>query len=234
MNFQSNFLEMNPFEFKHPTSILIAGPSKSGKTTIISKIISQSDRGLVAPPPDQIVYCYKRWQKAYEDIKLSRVSPAQFKSESDQATIEFIEGMPDFSFFDSSKKTLLILDDLMTECGKSPKIMEIFTIDSHHQNLTIIFVTHNLFAQEKYSRTISLNCQYVILTNNPREKLQIISLAKQMFPGHPKFFAESFNDAVVSKEYGYLILDCTQSTKEENRVQTGIFENEERYIYRKL
>jgi hypothetical protein len=79
--------------------------------------------------------------------------------------------------------TLIILEDLRFEAGRDPKILNIFTTDSHHKNISVIFVTHNIFSNQKHFRTISLNCQYIILTNNPRDRLQITILAKQMFPG---------------------------------------------------
>ena len=71
------------------------------------------------------------------------------------------------------------------------------------------------------------------MTNNPRDRLQLIILAKQMFPGFTQFFAESYHDSVTLKKYGYLLLDFTQKTSEENRIQTGILNDEQRIIYRK-
>ena len=121
----------------------------------------------------------------------------------------------------------------MTECGKDPRVLDMFTKDSHHKSITVFFLTQNIFPQEKYSRSISLNCQYVLLTNNPRDRLQLINFGKQVFPGATKFFAEAFNDAVTQKRYGYLLLDFNQNTQEEDRVQSGVLANEERIIYRK-
>jgi hypothetical protein len=37
----------------------------------------------------------------------------------------------------------------MTEAGKSEKILNIFTTDSHHKNISVIFVTQNIFSQKK-------------------------------------------------------------------------------------
>ena len=54
-----------------------------------------------------------------------------------------------------------------------------------------------------------------------------------MFPTSTKFFAEAYEDAVTKKNFGYLLIDLNQITNDENRVQTGIFNNEERIIYRK-
>jgi len=233
MNSQNKPILMDSFYFEHPATILISGPTQSGKTTLLSKILFFSDKGLVRPAPNRIVYCYSVWQKAFEDIQMSRAGPAHLNTTSNTANLEFKEGLPEMSDFDPKLNNILILDDLMTEAGKDQKVLRIFTVDSHHNNITVFFLTQNIFPQEKYSRSISLNCQYILLTNNPRDRNQLVQLAKQIFPGQTKFFSESYNDAVTQKQYGYLILALNQSTREENRVQTGILPDETRIIYRK-
>jgi hypothetical protein len=55
---------------------------------------------------------------------------------------------------DVEQNTLIILDDLMFEAGRDPKILNIFTTDSHHKNISVIFVTHNIFSNQKHFRTI--------------------------------------------------------------------------------
>jgi hypothetical protein len=208
---------------------MLAGPGQSGKTTLIQKIIGQAWGGLVLAPPALIIYCYSRWQEIYDEIKDGRAfGPPIFN----RPAIIFNEGLPDLESIDVEQNTLIILDDLMFEAGRDPKILNIFTTDSHHKNISVIFVTHNIFSNQKNFRTISLNCQYIILTNNPRDRLQITILAKQMFPGESLFFNKAYNDAVSSKQYGYLLVDFTQLTADQNRVQTGVLEGEERIIYR--
>ena len=158
----------------------------------------------------------------------SRPNISSYKPE-----IFFNEGLPSLDNYDASKRVLLILDDLMHACSKDNGILEIFTTNSHHKNISVIYVAQNIFCQGKNSRTISLNCQYMILTNNPRDRLQINILGKQMFPGETEYFSESYDDAVSSKKYGYFAIDMTQETESENRIQTGILGEEERIIYRK-
>ena len=85
----------------------------------------------------------------------------------------------------------------MQDWGKDIGVMEIFTTNSHHKNISVIYVAQNIFCNAKNSRTISLNCQYMILTNSPRDRLQVKILGKQMFPGDTKYFADSYNDAVT-------------------------------------
>ncbi len=52
---------------------------------------------------------------------------------------------------------LIVLDDLMEECKDNPEIDKIFTKALHHMNLSVIFLSQNLFLQGRQTRTISLN-----------------------------------------------------------------------------
>ncbi len=56
-----------------------------------------------------------------------------------------------------------------------------FTTDSHQLNISVFKITQNLFSQGKYARTIGLNCHYVFLLKNPRDRFQISVLGKQMW-----------------------------------------------------
>ena len=169
---------------------MLAGPSKSGKTTLLTKILINNKR-LIDRPPDKIYYSYARWQQNFED--LIKLLP----------DIIFIEGLPDIDEFNESLNNLLILDDLMTECGKNDDIKKIFTIDSIHKNLSVFFLTQNMFSNDKNNRTISLNTNYMIIFNNPRDQSQFFYLARQMFSKNPQFLEECYNDAVVLQPYGY-------------------------------
>ena len=65
----------------------------------------------------------------------------------------------------------------------------------------------------------------MVLFNNPRDRSQISHLGRQMFPGNSKFFEEAFMDA-TSKLHGYLLVDLTQETYEDQRIQSSILPNE--------
>ena len=100
--------------FKHPYTCMMAGPSKSGKTTLLYKILQKREK-VFDKPPDRIVYCYTRWKY-------------QLLSDKDM--------------FDSKVNNLLILDVLMNECGDDKQIY-VFTIDSHHKNISVFFLAQN-------------------------------------------------------------------------------------------
>lgn len=208
---------MTPYVFVHPFTCMIAGPTSSGKTVCTIKIL-KNNLQMINPPPQRIIYCYSETQPAFE--ALSDVYPI----------VEFNQGLPNTDDIDPSVNNLVILDDLMQQCESDQDILKLFTTDSHHKNISVFFLVQNLFSQGKYTRTISLNCHYLIIMNNPRDMLQVTYLARQMFPGNSKYLIECYRDA-TSVPHGYLFLDFKQSTQNEHRVQTDIFPNEERIIY---
>jgi GTPase SAR1 family protein len=148
------------FQFQHPFNCIVAGPTQSGKTTLITKIL-QHQQQLINVPIDYILYCYSEYQNAYDEIRRS------------VKNIYFHKGLPaDYDQFNAQNNNLIIFDDLMEECEKNPSIMKLFTVNSHHKNISTVFITQNIFSQGN-TRTMSLNSDYLILFNNPRDQSQV-------------------------------------------------------------
>jgi len=204
--------------FIHPFTCMIAGPTQSGKTHLVYDIL-RYNQIIISPSITKIYYYYSTWQEFYNTF--SSINP----------NVVFIQGLPDISEFSSLDNNLIILDDLMSECEKNLSVLNLFTIDSHHKNISVIFITQNLFSQGKYSRTISLNSHYLIIFNNPRDKSQINTISRQLFPNKHSFFIEAFEDCVEKKSFGYIFVDLKQTTEGRNRVQTNIIPGKQRIIY---
>lgn len=206
--------------FIHPFTCLIAGPTQSGKTHLIQQILLHQE-ALISPVPHRIFYCYSVWQSKFDELKL------QIKN------LEFYEGIKSLEELNIYESNLIILDDLLQECENNDCISHLFTVDSHHRNCSVFFLVQNLFSRGKFMRTISLNCSYLIIFKNPRDKSQISVLGRQMFPDKFHFFMEAYTDAVENRSHSYLFLDLKQTTLEKNRIQTGIIPGEQRVIYTK-
>jgi hypothetical protein len=59
---------------------------------------------------------------------------------------------------------------------------------------------------------------------NPADKLQIHTLARQLYPTNQSFLTEAFQDATTT-QYSYLLLNLHSKETDENlRVVTNIFE----------
>jgi hypothetical protein len=197
--------------FKHPFTCIVSGPTRAGKSVFTFRLIDEANE-QITPPPQQIVYCYGVYQSVF----------------SKYPNVKFNEGLPDNNDFDGKKRTLLIIDDLMKEAGEG--VEQIFTKLSHHRDISVIFLTQNLFFQSKQFRTISLNTQYLIVFKNPRDASQIATLGKQMYPNGKKFLVDAFRQA-TDKPHGYLLIDLQADTLEKYRIRTNIFDGECQYVF---
>lgn len=197
--------------FQHPFSLVVSGPSNCGKTFFVKDIIANADR-VISQRFDNVVYIYSCWQPLYDQLLKIR-------------KITFVNGLPeslcDDDLLPVTQNNLLIIDDVMNDACNSLEVQNVFTKYVHHRNLSCIYLVQNVFIQGKASRTISLNTNYLILFKNPRDKCQIMLLARQMFPGNTQHFLESFNDA-THLPFGYLLIDYKAMTPEHLRLRTSV------------
>ena len=144
--------------------------------------------------------------------------------------IEFVKEIPtaleEDSYFDVNKRNLIVFDDQMIDASEDKRIVNLFTRGSHHRNLSMIYIEQNLFYQLKDSRSISLNSHYLVLFKNPRDKLQILTLAKQVHPGQSDFFLNQYEEA-VKRHFGCLLINLKTTTQDNCRLRTNVLPSEE-------
>ena len=202
------------FVFQHPFRCYISGPSCCGKTELLQKILLNYT-SLINKPIDRIVFCYSVWQEKYDLLKY--------------LPIEFNKGLKKSEEFDPQMNNLLILDDLMQSCKDSMDIFNLFSVDSHHRNISVFLVSQNIYTKGKCTRDLNLNSSYIILFKNLRDQTQINVLARQMFPGKAKEFLKIIEDANLSDNgYGYVFLDLNPNTSPDFRIQGNIIEEKDR------
>ena len=201
-------------ELRHPFTCIVAGPSGSGKSSLVADIILNKQ---IRPTPRNIVWLYA------EDQPLYRTLPS----------VKFIRGIPDDieTRFKPSTSNLLVIDDLMTKAHSDERLTRLFSVGSHHRNLSIIFIVHNLFHHGREMRTMSLNSHYLVLFKNPRDSLQITKLARQMYPGKGNFLLEAFQDA-TKEPHGHLLIDLKPATDDDMRVRTNILDQQRQIVYK--
>ena len=123
--------------FSTPTSILLAGPTMSGKTSFVIKLLENADK-MFKELPTNIMYCFLAWQPAFEKLK-----------EIQNLTLH--KGLPErtaiteFGLLNGHK--VVIFDDMLKYIVNDVNIQEYVTVTSHHNNMTIMLLSQNVFAQ---------------------------------------------------------------------------------------
>ena len=80
----------------HPFTCIVSGPTGSGKSVFTLKLIVHA-REIISPPLERILFFYGEYKKIFDNYP----------------GVDFHDGLPDLSFFDGKKRTLLVMDDLM-------------------------------------------------------------------------------------------------------------------------
>ena len=201
----------------HPSTILISGVSRSGKTCFSKKLIENVNKVFKPTPPKYIILIYEEWQNMYDTLVDNKHVHLTMK------------GIDDFDYLKElmiEKKdqggTLLMIDDQGSKIDQN--IMKIFTIYSHHYSVTCMLLTQTLFDSKREFRTVSLNASYIVIMKNSRDASSITNLAKQTHPYRTRFLTNSYLDA-TKQPYSYLLIDMVPETPEEIRIRSNIFED---------
>ncbi|GFX09163.1 uncharacterized protein TNCV_4167421 [Trichonephila clavipes] len=183
----------------HPYNLIISGPSQSGKTSLVQKLISEQ---VYEVPMKNIVWCFKYPQNWFLNKK----------------NLKFVSGLP--SEAEEENCDLIVLDDMMNDV--TSEISQMFTMGSHHKKYSIILITQNLFPRVKSMRDISLNAHYIILFRNNRDVSQAACFGRQAFPERGKYFTDSYKKA-TEEPFSYFLVDVHPRLPEVQRLRKSLF-----------
>ena len=201
----------------HPARMIVFGPSGSGKSTFVEKILTYM-KEMFGFKFDTITYVSGR---SFPKINSIHGIPIKKLCEFTENHIKKIN---------SNKRNLIIFDDSMNDVANNPLMSELFTNMSHHLNISVILILQNLFPKGRFMKDMSVNATYLVLANNPRDKLQVKTLSYQIDGDSGNFYFNCYKDATNNKAFSYLLIDFNQTTPEEIRVRTNIFPNDEEKI----
>ena len=178
----------------HPFRFIISGPSGSGKSEFVFKLMKNAT-SITQPPITQIIYIYGEWQKRFEDFK----------------DIEFFTS--DLNYLNFNPKNgdgdniLIIVDDLMNELSKSKDLLNLFTRGSHHKGVSVILILQNIFQKGEIFKTLRDNSTYFGITEHLCDQEKIAIFARQLEGcKRSRYFMESYKDC-VSVPYRVFFID---------------------------
>ena len=121
----------------------------------------------------------------------------------------------------------------MAQSRGDKRIANLFTKGSYHRNLSVIYCVQNIFHQGTETRSIGLTTHYIVLFKSPRDKQQVLTLARQINPGRVAEFMHAYEKA-TSHPHGYLMLDLQPTTHDQHRLKTNVLPRERDCLQQQL
>ena len=225
---KEQFLRVREFPaFTHPGNMAIFGPSKSGKSTFLKKLIENRKEIFRSPAAAEsskenfrsVVYYYgSRWQPIFQAM-----------SDADPS-IEFRMGYPQNSMEEeipeSERPALVIFDDLESEIEKSPNAANLVTRDSHHLGLFVVLVFQDIFPKGKHSTTIYRNVDTLLYFRYSNNDHALMTRFRNFYAGgnRARDLMEIYTKW-TDERGGYMVIDNhpDQKEKEVFSIRTGVF-----------
>lgn len=197
-----------PHKFKFPSQTTVIGPSQSGKTSLLRKILESPEN--FETPPD-VVYWFYMKRNAVPDLP----------------NVQAIEGLPDLDLIEAQKpgpNVVIVMDDLQTAFSRDKSgrqlLSDLMCVHAHHNNYCLFNLIQSAFSVDRTSRT---NSTYLILMRSKADTLQTRNILSQLFDKNFSGALEAFNDATAD-DYGYLLVDNHPRTHEDCRLLTNILD----------
>ena len=119
----------------------------------------------------------------------------------------------------------MVLDNLMREGSDDHRVLDLFTRESHHRGIKVVFMTQDMFPKGKHAKTNSRNAHYIVAFKNPLDQLGVRILKQQAFPQDFKEVLNVYRDA-TERPYGYLMFDLHPNSSDHERLKTNLLRSE--------
>ena len=209
---------MCDIRFKKDFTYILVGPSRSGKTVHVSKLLKHQNLLFQSGQIKNTHYFYKEWQRLFDEMNDNNYVKEWHKE------IPTLDKMKELAFpYQDKGGSLFIIDDFGQNLNRD--IAELFTVLSHHMNISVIIQLQSLFNKNPVYREIQLSTQYISIFKNNRDKSQILHFARQFQPSNIKYVTSAYNEA-TKKPYTYMLFDLTQEIADNMRMRSSILPSE--------
>uniref|UniRef100_A0A914WPU1 Uncharacterized protein n=1 Tax=Plectus sambesii TaxID=2011161 RepID=A0A914WPU1_9BILA len=106
----------------------------------------------------------------------------------------------------------------------------VFCIGAQQKRITIFLVVHHLYSTTAL-RAIRLHCAYIFVFPTPSAAQQLRSLCREYFPGEKTDLLLAVFNCARSVDSRYLLIDNHSDTKHDQRLKSGLLNDEKKYIY---
>ena len=214
-------------KFRQPSNILVSGPSQTGKSNFLYRLIKNKHL-LFTSVPKSVFYVYPSQHPLLDKMIEEKLVDKVLKS-----LPENVESLEKLLTNHKADGSILVIDDALTQLR--PYLPQLFEVLSHRANCTIILVSQNNFVDSATFRRASNGCHYHVLMKHARNSMKVRNLLQQIDNCNVKFGMDAYKDAVKLKKplggegppiYGYVVLDVYPFTNESTRIRSSIFPEE--------
>jgi hypothetical protein len=182
-------LEIDAFKFKNPFAMAISGPSMSGKSHFIFKLL-QNHETMFTCKFHRVIYC--------QPASLLHRSNDYFNSiKTIFPFAELVSGIPSISKLHldltGSPPALLIIDDLQTEFLNSSEMLEMLTAQINHFGISCIFTLQSYYGKSRFGKSILRNVTYKCFFLNRLDRRELKYISMEIAPNCPSFMESNFN-----------------------------------------
>ncbi len=221
---------------KCPFVMQVCGPSQSGKSEWVGKLISQHEE-LLEKKIDKVYWHSPHGNlpeslAKYKNIVVKKHLPwakrKQLDCDDDKDDDDDDSDDDDSDDEGTRKHRLMVIDDFAGEVKNSSEMTELFTRGSHHRGISVVQITQNLFWKSSDARTRTLNVHYLVLMRQTRDLQQIRLLGRQaaQSPGDQAAVMDAYKDATSQRNYSYLLISFHPRDTRALMLRTNIFANE--------
>ena len=207
------YREISNFSFSPIFRVFISGCSASGKTFFAHKLL---DSNLVE---------YERIYYFHPDFH--EKAPVTWH-ETLEKPVLYHPGIPSLEeLLNIPEKSVLVFDDLMTQCCESKQIDYLFRVLSSKRKLNVIIMTQRYFSNGQCGLSIRNSSNYHVLLRNADARTNLlVANAMQLKPEITRAQAEN-----KTRLYPYIFIDRTNEARVNNlQIFTDIFSSHKELI----
>ena len=229
------------FYLSFPSSVLVVGPSCSGKTTLVTKSLANWGSNICPSRPKlrRVIIYYETWQKLYREIR-DEILPQHescevffFQEAPNENNMSVIGPLGD------DEAQVVIVDDLQNKLGRKDNCIEkLFTIVSHHAcngaGAQCWFLAQDLQAGGDSMRTVRKNSTYMFLMPAIMNGNSLETLQRSLFYRQSNFLPSVANHMFLQRHSDYILIDNSPVAIRGNnfRLRCGLFDDEpEKLVY---
>ena len=218
--------------FSHPFTSIVAGPTRSGKSTFVRNLMDNQSQ-LIDTPFDYIFIFLGTDANANPILSDLKSSPSVCVFEVRKlfpTEKQFEHKFPEFfQQLISSRKGqngCVIFDDLMKELSQCNMLVNLFTKYSSHNKVSVIHITQNIFfkGSGKHSSdnvTLYRNTHVLVHFRSPMDQSVFRTIASRMGENSSADLLKMLNHIV--NKYRYVVIRGDLETKPSLRYTSDLF-----------